>query len=87
VIALLVLAAVVVSAPIVAALLVTLGSLREDAERSLSRRAPNWIAALARRVLSVRFVGGVSNQSAWTPTRPRKSEDYDAARPLTGPRA
>jgi hypothetical protein len=87
VIALLVLAAVVVSAPIVAAVLVTLGSLREDSNRSLNGRAPNWVAALARRVLSVRFLGGVSQPPAWTPPRPRTADDHDATRPLTGPRA
>jgi hypothetical protein len=87
VIALLVIAAAVVSAPIVAALLVTLGSLREDSGRTLNGRAPNWVAAIARRVLSVRFSGGVTQPPAWTPPRPRASDEYDATRPLTGPRA
>jgi hypothetical protein len=85
VIALLVLAAVVVSAPIVAAVLVTLGSLREDSNRSLNGRAPNWVAALARRVLSVRYRSGVSQPPPWTP-QPRMPHDHDATRPLTGPR-
>jgi len=57
VIALLVVAAIVVSAPIGAALLVTLASLREDADRSLTGRAPTSIAAAARRLLGVQARG------------------------------
>ena len=50
---LLALAAVVVAAPIAAALLVSLASLREDARQSLSGKAPSWVARAARSLLSV----------------------------------
>lgn len=50
---LLALAAVVVAAPIAAALLVSLASLREDARHSLGGKAPSWVARAARRLLSV----------------------------------
>jgi hypothetical protein len=51
---LLVVAAVVVAAPIAAAVLVTVASLREDASRSLTGRPPGWLTAAARRLLSLR---------------------------------
>jgi hypothetical protein len=51
---LLVTGALIVGAPILAAILVAIASLREDAERSLTGRAPGQLAAAARRLLSVR---------------------------------
>jgi hypothetical protein len=51
---LLVAGALVVGAPILAAILVAAASLREDAERSLAGRPPGKLAAAARRLLSVR---------------------------------
>jgi hypothetical protein len=50
---LLVIAAVVVGAPIAAALLVSVASLREDADQSLHGRSRNPIDRAARRLLSV----------------------------------
>ena len=47
-------AAVVVAAPLVAAVLVTVASLREDASRSLGGRPPGVLTAAARRLLGVR---------------------------------
>jgi hypothetical protein len=49
---LLVAAAVVAGAPLVAALLVSVASLREEAGHSLARRPGNWIEAAARRLLA-----------------------------------
>jgi hypothetical protein len=51
---LLVAGALIVGAPILAAILVAIASLREDAERSLVGRPPGKVAAAARRLLSVR---------------------------------
>jgi hypothetical protein len=59
---LLVLAAAVVGAPIAAAVLVSLASRREDARRSLSGRAPNWVTRAARRLLSVQPRGSRRSQ-------------------------
>jgi hypothetical protein len=59
---LLVLAAAVVGAPIAAAVLVSLASRREDARRSLSGRAPNWVTRAARRLLSVQPRGSRRGQ-------------------------
>jgi hypothetical protein len=59
---LLVLAAGVVGAPIAAAVLVSLASRREDARRSLSGRAPNWVTRAARRLLSVQPRGSRRGQ-------------------------
>lgn len=79
---LLVLAALVVGAPLVAALLVSVASRREDTARSLIGQAPGWLTAAVRRLLradSARPPGGVR------PPLPRpRSGDHDAdARPLT----
>jgi len=51
---LLVAAAVVVAAPLAAAVLVTVASLREDSARSLKGRAPGLLAAASRRLLCLR---------------------------------
>jgi|HubBroStandDraft_3_1064219.scaffolds.fasta_scaffold532598_1 hypothetical protein len=51
---LLVAAAVVVAAPLVAAILVTVASLREDSARSLTGRPPGPLTAAVRRLLCVR---------------------------------
>jgi hypothetical protein len=51
-IVLLVVAVVVGGVPLVAAVLVTIASLREDAGHTLTGRAPNWLDAAARRLLS-----------------------------------
>ena len=58
-IVLLVVAAVVVGAPIGAAVLVTVASHREDAARSVAGRPPGPLAAAARRLVCLR-IGGTS---------------------------
>jgi len=63
---LLAVAAVVVAAPLVAAVLVTVASLREDASRSLGGRPPGVLTAAARRLLGVR-----TRASAGSRTGPR----------------
>ena len=54
---LLVAGALIVGAPILAAMLVSVASLREDAARSLGGRPPGVLAATARRLLSLRADG------------------------------
>jgi hypothetical protein len=54
---LLVVAALVVAAPIAAAMLVTLASHREDFSRSLAGRPPGPLAAAARALLCLRIGG------------------------------
>ena len=54
---LLVVAALVVAAPIAAALLVTLASHREDFSHSLAGRPPGLLAAAARALLCLRIGG------------------------------
>jgi len=56
-IVLLVVAAVVVGAPIGAAVLVTLASHYEDGARTLARRPPGPFAAAARRLVCLRIGG------------------------------
>ena len=51
---LLVAGALMVGTPILAAILVAVASLREDAHRSMAGRPPGKLAAAARRLLSVR---------------------------------
>jgi hypothetical protein len=97
-IVLLALAAVLVAAPIAAALLVSLASLREDARHSLSGKAPSWIAGAARRLLSVPSPGASRGRArrqrprpyddpgAQVP-RPRVPDDHETSGWLTGPKA
>ena len=54
---LLVVAALVVAAPIAAAVLVTLASHREDLSRSLAGRPPGLLSAAARALLCLRIGG------------------------------
>jgi len=91
---LLVAAAVVVGAPLLAAMLVTIASLHEDSARSLNGRPPGMLAAAARRLLSFRSGTGlaVSNRSGWRSAQsdraarlgsrqvpaPRQADDEDA---------
>jgi hypothetical protein len=56
-IVLLAMAAVVVGAPLGAAVLVTVASHREDAARTLAGRPPGPFAAMARRLLCLRIGG------------------------------
>jgi hypothetical protein len=83
---LLVAAAIVVGAPLIAVVLVTIASLREDAGKSLSGRPPTRLDAAARRL--VRFQSGLPGRrpSRKVP-RQRARQDDDVTRPLTGPRA
>jgi hypothetical protein len=59
---LLVAAAVVVAVPLVAAVLVTVASLREDSAQSLTGRAPGVLTAAARRLLCLRTSAGTSSR-------------------------
>jgi hypothetical protein len=59
---LLAVAAVVVAAPLAAAVLVTVASLREDASKSLAGRPPGLLTAAARRLLSLRTSGSASQR-------------------------
>ena len=81
---LLVLAAVVVGAPIGAAILVSLASLREDAKHSLAGRAPGPAAWAARRLLRVQPRGIVLGRAPRLP-KPRVSADDEMSSRLTGP--
>lgn len=56
---LLIAAALVVGAPLVAAVLVSVASIHEDAAKSLAGRPPGLLTAAARRLLQAR-VGGAS---------------------------
>jgi|HubBroStandDraft_4_1064222.scaffolds.fasta_scaffold943884_1 hypothetical protein len=82
---LLVLAAAVVGAPMVAAVLVSLASRREDARHSLAGKAPNWVTSVARRLLSVPSSEADRGEIPLVP-RPRapQDEDEDTSRWLTG---
>jgi hypothetical protein len=79
---LLVAGAIITGAPLVAVVLVTIASLREDAGQTLTSRAPNRIDAAARRLLSFQ-----SGRPARRGARRRPASDQTATRPLTGPRA
>jgi hypothetical protein len=83
---LLVAAAIVVGAPLVAAVLVTVASLREDAGKSLSGQPPSRFDAAARRLL--RFQSGLpGRRPAKRIPRPRSHSQNSPTQPLTGPRA
>ena len=69
---LLVIAALVVAAPIAAAVLVTLASHREDFSHSLAGRPPGLLAAAARALLCLR-IGGRAY--------PRRPSDRPSDRP------
>jgi hypothetical protein len=96
---LLVAAAIITAAPLVAVVLVTIASLREDAGQTLTGRAPNWIDAAARRLLSFQPSGpgragsrgvvppGQPGRAGRRAPRRRPAGDEQATRPLTGPRA
>jgi hypothetical protein len=83
---LLVIASVVAGAPLLAVVLVTIASLREDAGRSLAGRAPNWIDAAARRLLRAQS-SGLSGRAAPRVPRPRTHDHDEAARPRAEPRS
>ncbi len=76
---LLVAVAVVVGAPLIAAVLVTVASLREDSARSLGGRPPGVLTAAARRLLCVRTSG--SARPPWTPGRDRDADLMNQAGP------
>jgi len=84
-IVLLALAAVVVAAPIAAALLVSLASLREDARHSLGGKAPSRMASAVRRLLSVQPRGVVRRPARRLP-EPRVPADKELSDWLSGPR-
>ena len=92
---LLVAAAVVVAAPLVAAVLVTVASLREDSAQTLTGRPPGLITAAARRLLCLRTGDSALRRQANSPPdadgldfmsqvypyvpQPRPAADEDAA--------
>jgi hypothetical protein len=86
IILLVVAAAVITGAPLLAVVLVTIASLREDAGRTLTSRAPNWIDAAARRLVSFQSAGPARRVQERAPRR-RPARKEAATRPLTGPRA
>ena len=86
IILLVVAAAIITGAPLAAVVLVTIASLREDAGRTLTSRAPNWIDAAARRLLSFQ-TGRPARRAVRRAPRRRPAGKGTAARPLTGPRA
>jgi hypothetical protein len=83
---LLAVAAVVVALPLVAAVLVSIASMREDAGKSLIGRAPNRLDAVARRLLSVQTGRSPGRPRPRFP-RPRTPSHDEADRHLTGPQA
>jgi len=82
---LLVLAAVVVGTPLIAVVLVTIASLREDAGHSLCGRAPSRFDAVVRRLLGAQ--SGPARHAAPRTRRPRTPNHDEPRRPLTRPRA
>jgi len=87
---LLVVAAVVVAAPIAAAVLVTLASHREDFSRSLAGRPPGLLSAAARALLCLRIGGRAypRHTSGRPSDRPREQEFHRSDdRTLTLPRS
>jgi hypothetical protein len=82
VIVLLVVAAVVVGAPLGAAVLVTVASHREDAARTLAGRPPGPFAAASRRLLRL-SIGGTAYRRRTA--RPRRRARR--APPMPGPEA
>jgi hypothetical protein len=87
-VALLVVAALVVGAPIGAAVLVTLASHREDLAHSLAGRPPGLLAAAARALLCLRVGGRAFPRRPLTRPRAADPEFYRPDdRTLTLPRS
>ena len=85
---LLVVAALVVGAPIAAAVLVTLASHREDFSRSLGGRPPGPLAAAARALLCLRIGGRAYSRHASDRPRGRDGGVHRSdERTLTLPRS
>jgi len=85
---LLVVAALVVAAPIAAAVLVTLASHREDFSHSLSGRPPGLLAAAARALLCLRIGGRAYRRRPSDRPRGRDEEFHRSDdRTLTLPRS
>jgi hypothetical protein len=85
-ITLFVLAALVAGAPIIATLLVSVASRREDAERSLTGRAPGWVTSAARHLLRVPASRLLPRRTAGVPG-PRAPVSAKTTRPLARPRS
>jgi hypothetical protein len=88
VIVLLVVAAVVVGAPLGAAVLVTVASHREDAARTLAGRPPGPFAAASRRLLSM-SIGGTAypRRAAFSRRTAYPRRQARRAPPMPGPEA
>jgi hypothetical protein len=86
-IVLVVVAAAIVGAPIVAAVIVSYASLREESAYSLCSRPPGVLAAFARRLLSFQSHGVASVLHPHVP-RPRRAADAStSATSKVAPRA
>jgi hypothetical protein len=74
-------AALLVGAPLLAAVLVTVASHREDAAQSLALRPPGPLSAVARRLLDARVGGSgpMPRRSAAADPRTARQQDDDAA--------
>jgi hypothetical protein len=85
---LLVVAAGLVSAPIVAAVIVTVASLREESAYTLCSRPPGRLEAIARRLLGFQAYG-LTDLITPRVRRPRApmDDDPDAAQSLSKPRS
>jgi hypothetical protein len=76
---LLIAAALVAGAPLVASVLVSVASLREDAAKSLTGRPPGPVARAARRLLQARVGGSGSQQHPRRVIGPRRPADDERA--------
>jgi fructose-1,6-bisphosphatase/sedoheptulose 1,7-bisphosphatase-like protein len=85
---LLVVAALVVGAPLAAAVLVTLASHREDMAHSLAGRPPGLLAASARALVGLRIGGRAYPRYPSAEPRERETEIHRSdSRTLTLPRS
>lgn len=85
---LLVAAALVVGAPLVAVVLVTIASLREDSERSLGGRPPGLLAAAVRRLLCFgQDRDSVSRDQPVLPPQRQATDEESTDWALTPPRS
>jgi len=85
VIFLLIAAALVVGAPLIAALLVSIASIYEDATKSLAGRPPGLLAAAARRLLQARVGGAGPLQRSPRPAKPATGIRQPERATQTGP--
>ncbi len=80
-------AAAVISTPIIAAVIVTFASLREESVHSLCTRPPGRIAALARRLLSFQAHGMADKIRPRVPRPRNAADDLSEDRPMATPKS